>query len=1497
MPEPDDPTPKSTSLSSSITLSQPQPIRSPTYPLATYGPYPNVYSPFSTRSGPPSPSPYGYSSRRSPTYSPTDSHPASRKSSISRSTSHSELSRNSSYRSNLNSSFRPVSIMSKKNHPSGNSNPLSERSGEDGTGTIQEVDFEANRDDRERNGDSGSSAGETSSTKVSPISASSTADATNAPGAAGEAPPNPNPINGGKPARKGKAVQWLDHHLNSQAAQTQAHSNDPLSSRPVGLGLGLTPAQAADELKELKNLEERRLNEQQSELAGLKVWETQLERLANNDQRSWSPHALDEKGIDPNPFLELTSALERHQSQNSPRAGSSGFPLTLPKVPPSAYPQSDSATIEKTKIAPVISVNPSTSSGPRVHYFPPPRPQVGMTTVRLPPIETHALQDISHSHSSSPPYTTDAHTSPNRTGYQTPITASTTGSSSPDTAMRSAMLPIVPGADLPPSSTNAGGVKGFWANLRQRASMRHTNNVPGAVIYTGESAGLPSRGRPVETEGRNSADRENAVRNGEVEVHPEDVEAYAKSRAKQIVRAHTRSRRRKNKELRTSQSRVMRYGTDTEEDEFTDEGGPAKKESRKGGFFPWHHKGTKSKDYGNADIDKAGYLGTESDVERDADNSSLNSSFVLPSSGGVLGALLTLYNAQNDTASESFPPSGASTPTIHDSPVFRTENKGNRSRRRFQTSTGDATKVELESPLLHSDSFPFETTESDFVSRQHDILDDDNIASPRIHAPASPPSSSPDNEFRADAVSKRSVTATARKLLRMGTQRPTQSRNAGGVFGSLIASTGNITGAAAPTPSTLAPNVDRPGFNLTRYGYKEDHIDSAARRTPSSRGHHPGAKSLSHLDLEDGRLTDGHELERIATAPASSAPRLQANNSSSASGSKAHSDSTSPSTGYNSAIEEQQPHLLARTPVSAYIPAPTDYFSPQHGTPGPSPPPQTDINQLKVPLLSTTVEPTVTPGGTTTSSIAKRAKWTGVLKDFPVAASLHLPYAKSGKSTPATPGSLTTSDKGDWFEGGWSEKETREEREKREKRERDRKERKKRKKAELFITRHVAQIIQRQEFICKLARSMMMFGGPAHRLTSQIQATARVLDIELSCMYLPDVMLISFEDSSTGTSLIKFIKQGSVLNMGKLAEGYMIYWKVIHDDLSVSDASAALDKLMRRPPQYKWWHLMIIGGFCSAAICTVSFAGSFIDSVAVFPLGAILVGIQQLSVRNELYSNVFEITVATLFSFICGCLAATRRICYSATASSSIVLILPGFIVLSGGLEILSRNIIAGSVRLCYAVVYCLFLGFGLAIGAEAFQTITQSPIANLSDTTCAYTHNAEGPWWQRTPSKFWAFLTVPMFSFFLSMRNHQPLISKEMLICIVISCIGWVVTFFVGQHFQNQADFASAVGAFAIGMISNLAGRFLDGNAFTIMITGILFQVPSGLGNNGLLVFVSQQTDDSGNTSSNAYLSGFQTSLQLISVAIGLTIGLGIALFLSHPIPSRRRAGGVFSL
>jgi hypothetical protein len=65
-----------------------------------------------------------------------------------------------------------------------------------------------------------------------------------------------------------------------------------------------------------------------------------------------------------------------------------------------------------------------------------------------------------------------------------------------------------------------------------------------------------------------------------------------------------------------------------------------------------------------------------------------------------------------------------------------------------------------------------------------------------------------------------------------------------------------------------------------------------------------------------------------------------------------------------------------------------------------------------------------------------------------------------------------------------------------------------------------------------------------------------------------------------------------------------------------------------------------------------------------------------------------RITVATVASFLSAALASTHQFCYSALASGSVVLILPGYIVLSGALELASRGIISGAVRMGYSVIY-----------------------------------------------------------------------------------------------------------------------------------------------------------------------------------------------------------------
>ncbi|KAJ6455277.1 hypothetical protein C8R47DRAFT_1228304 [Mycena vitilis] len=810
-----------------------------------------------------------------------------------------------------------------------------------------------------------------------------------------------------------------------------------------------------------------------------------------------------------------------------------------------------------------------------------------------------------------------------------------------------------------------------------------------------------------------------------------DLEDYSRRAATKVVRAHTR------KGFFGGRLNLRKQ-----------------KSARADDYFPAHHRAD------NDDVEQALSEGAPM-------NPALGG-------GGVLSALLTLYN-------DAEPGSLASTPGTEEA-----------------EPTWPAPLPPLPPPAKKASPSQIEEVPRHDASGSSSTLPS--------------PSRDPIGRTHARSGSQASIASKFRLPLPLLPQNP-RARNGGGVVGALIASTGNIAGAAAPGPSTLAPNIKRPGYHLSRYSLDDADVPQVAPKRERPR-------SMPPLPPEPQPTQPSPTLRGSSTMPSIAGTNT----------------STNTTTARNSST----------------------------GT--------TNTNTARN-----------STGGT--PSLASKRGWTEKLRGMEHAMAFAASGGRSGRSTPVqTPSSGTDreQEQDEWIEEKWlREQETRREK------------RRKRKKAEVYITRHVAQVIQRQEFILKLTRALMMFGGPSHRLQAQIQATGRVLDIQVNCMYLPDVVLISFDDSSTGTSNLKFIRQGSALELGKLNETYALYWSVIHDEQSVSEASSTLDALMRKKQEYTWWQLVLTGGMCSASICSVGFNGSFIDSLIVFPLGALLVAIQLLSVRNELYSNVFEITVATLFSFISAALASSGVFCYSAVASSSVVLILPGFIVLCGSLEIMSRNIVSGSVRMCYAVVYSLFLGFGLAIGAEAYEKITSHTIVGSTDYACSISHDPGGPWWQQTPKLWWAFLTVPTYSLFLSMRNHAPWRNRDMVLLVVISCIGWVTNHFTGIKFVGQSDISAAVGAFAVGVVANVYARFFSGNAFVIMITGILFQLPSGLGNGGLLTYASEKT--AGNSSS--YLSGFQTALLLISVAIGLTVGLGLALAIVHPIQSRRRAGGVFSL
>lgn len=79
-------------------------------------------------------------------------------------------------------------------------------------------------------------------------------------------------------------------------------------------------------------------------------------------------------------------------------------------------------------------------------------------------------------------------------------------------------------------------------------------------------------------------------------------------------------------------------------------------------------------------------------------------------------------------------------------------------------------------------------------------------------------------------------------------------------------------------------------------------------------------------------------------------------------------------------------------------------------------------------------------------------------------------------------------------------------------------------------------------------------------------------------------------------------------------------------------------------------------------------------------------------------------------------------------------------------------------------------------------------------------------------------------------------------------------------------------------------------------MVAGILFQLPSGLANGGLLKFAAETTSTDSNTQSTAYSSGFAVAEQLVQTAIGLTVGLFVSASFVNFFGGGRRRGSNLS-
>ncbi|KAG9246780.1 hypothetical protein BJ878DRAFT_478016 [Calycina marina] len=457
---------------------------------------------------------------------------------------------------------------------------------------------------------------------------------------------------------------------------------------------------------------------------------------------------------------------------------------------------------------------------------------------------------------------------------------------------------------------------------------------------------------------------------------------------------------------------------------------------------------------------------------------------------------------------------------------------------------------------------------------------------------------------------------------------------------------------------------------------------------------------------------------------------------------------------------------------------------------------------------------------------------------------------------------------------------------------------------EIRITIHIAETLSRQKYMVKLCRALMLYGAPTHRLEEYLRATSRVLEVDASFLYIPGCMIISFDDVSTHTTEVKLIKSPHGVDLGRLKDVHQVYKNVVHDVVGVEEATQNIQDIMSAKKKYHPWFLVFVYGLASACVGPFAFQARLIDLPIAFLLGCIL-GILQLIIapQSELYSNVFEVSAAVLTSFLArafGSIRGGELFCFSALAQSSIALILPGYLVLCASLELQSRSIVAGSVRIVYAIIYTLFLGFGITIGIAVYGLLDSNA---TTATTCS-----------NTMSSYWTWFFVPAFALCLAIVNQAKW--KQTPVMLFIAFSGYVVNFYSAKRFPSSPQISNTLGALAVGILANSYSRIYHGVAVIALLPAIFVQVPSGLAASGSLIQgLSTAESLSSNTTSSTGTSTINSTSQvtvtastdtnsivfdvgynMIQVAIGITVGLFLSALIVYPLGKKRSRSGLFS-
>ncbi|KAI8805127.1 hypothetical protein BJ742DRAFT_821919 [Cladochytrium replicatum] len=418
----------------------------------------------------------------------------------------------------------------------------------------------------------------------------------------------------------------------------------------------------------------------------------------------------------------------------------------------------------------------------------------------------------------------------------------------------------------------------------------------------------------------------------------------------------------------------------------------------------------------------------------------------------------------------------------------------------------------------------------------------------------------------------------------------------------------------------------------------------------------------------------------------------------------------------------------------------------------------------------------------------------------------------------------------------------------------------------------------KQGFLIKLCKALSLYGSPTHRLEFLLESVANALEVDSTWVVFPGMVFLSFgmssekDDVHTETHLVKISQN---YNMGKLVRINQLCLSISNQELTIEAASSTLTDIIRAPDFPKWMMFLCVP-ISAFTLAVLGFNGAFLEAGISAALGCVVGAIGIAGDKFPHYNFLFDFWSALVTSFCAktiqwlymtkinpqGCI---NTICITL---SSLVMLLPGLSLTTALIEISTRNLVSGTVRLVESLFKIVILGFGLAVGSTLVQWYKEP----LKD-------KCEGE------SIYWNILMFPLLSIGNSVYFKSD-VRLQFPINFLVAGLGYVTFTVLSRLVFTDAsqgvEVVTTITAFVIGLTSNFYAWWTLQPAISPILSGMLLLVPGSLGVRGFLGLLGETSFD-----------GSSFALQIILTGLSIVVGLFVGNFF-FDLPLKNKNKGV---